>query len=75
MRVNPSTGQFPAPSQFSTSSHSPPVVAARQTTVFGSFTLIVQSRELIAPFRWLRLKASPVLTLGFLLPFLINVIV
>jgi hypothetical protein len=44
-------------------------------TVFGSFTLIVQARELIAPFRWLRLKASPVLTLGFLLPFLVNVIV
>ncbi|MFD4420799.1 hypothetical protein ACFWN7_04745 [Agromyces sp. NPDC058484] len=44
-------------------------------TVFGSFTLIVQSRQLIAPFRWLRLRAAPVLTLGILLPFAINVIV
>lgn len=44
-------------------------------TVFGSFTLIVQSRALIAPFRWLRLKASPVLTLGILIPFAVNVIV
>ena len=25
-------------------------------TVFGAFTLIVQARELIAPFRWLRLE-------------------
>ena len=43
--------------------------------VFGSFTLIVQSRQLIAPFRWLRLQAAPVLTLGILLPFAVNVIV
>ena len=44
----------------------------RWVAVFGAFTLIVQSRELIAPFRWLRLKASPVLTLGILLPFAVN---
>ena len=43
--------------------------------VFGAFTLIVQSRELIAPFRWLRLKASPVLTLGILIPFAANIVV
>ena len=44
-------------------------------TVFGSFTLIVQSQELIAPFRLLRLKAAPVLTLGILLPFALNIVV
>ncbi|RZS65743.1 hypothetical protein EV187_1445 [Agromyces ramosus] len=44
-------------------------------TVFGAFTLLVQPRELIAPFRWLRLKAAPVLTLGILLPFAINIVI
>ena len=40
--------------------------------VFGAFTLLVQPRELIAPFRWLRLKAAPVLTLGIIVPFAVN---
>ena len=40
--------------------------------VFGAFTLLVQPRELIAPFRWMRLKAAPVLTLGIILPFAVN---
>lgn len=44
-------------------------------TVFGAFTIIVQPRELIAPFRWLGLKAPPVLTLGFLVPFVVNILV
>lgn len=43
--------------------------------VFGAFTLIVQSWVLIAPFRWFRLKAAPVLTLGLLLPLAVNVII
>jgi hypothetical protein len=44
-------------------------------TLFGSFTLLVQPRALIAPFRWLRLKAAPVLTLGIILPFAVNLLV
>lgn len=41
--------------------------------VFGAFTLIVQARTLIAPFRWLRMKAAPVLTLGLIVPLVLNV--
>jgi len=44
-------------------------------TVFGAFTLIVQSRALIAPFRWLRLRAAPVLTLGLIVPFAVQLVV
>ncbi|MFE6967435.1 hypothetical protein ACFVAJ_20320 [Agromyces sp. NPDC057679] len=51
------------------------VAISAWVTVFGAFTLIVQPRELIAPFRWLGLKAPPVLTLGFLVPFVVNIMV
>lgn len=41
--------------------------------VFGAFTLLVQARELIAPFRWMNMRAAPVLTLGLVVPLVINV--
>ncbi|WP_022890642.1 hypothetical protein [Agromyces italicus] len=41
--------------------------------VFGAFTLIVQARELIAPFRWMNMRAAPIITLGLIVPLVINV--
>ena len=42
--------------------------------LFGAFTLIVQPREVIVPFSWLRFKAAPVLTLAVILPFILNLV-
>lgn len=41
--------------------------------VLGSFTLILQARALIAPFRWLNMTASPVIALALVMPLAINV--
>ena len=43
--------------------------------LLGAFTLLVQARELITPFRWMKLRAPPVLVLAIVLPATLNLIV
>ncbi|HEY1106082.1 MAG TPA: hypothetical protein VGE78_08025, partial [Agromyces sp.] len=41
--------------------------------VLGAFTLILQSRALVFPFRVLNMKASPVIALALVMPLVVNV--